>query len=181
MSINTLYASFRFLVFEVGCGKWQDTSLINSCRSTNAAFLWSPQLKPHKTNLNIPPIVLTHGGIFDRLGWFLQKSMKPFLSHMKAYSNSTTDLLTRFNAYTGVKTIGNDAHLRWRGVHLDQHQRWISHRNQFGACSEALVEFVRIENRENFWTSSPYPWQLHIWIKKQAFQTNLWTTFQQPT
>ena len=43
------------------------------------------------------PIVSAWGGIFDRLGWFLQQILKPLLKHVAAHINNTNDLLQRFN------------------------------------------------------------------------------------
>ena len=51
--------------------------------------------KTHKKELKIRPIVSACGGIFDRLGWFLQTLLKPLLENVPAHLNNTSDLLTR--------------------------------------------------------------------------------------
>ena len=84
------------------------TTFINNLQTPTTArtqhFYGLP--KTHKTNLKIRPIVSACGGIFDRLGWFLQQLLKPLLSHVKAHLNSTTDLLARFNAIEESKLSG---------------------------------------------------------------------------
>ena len=54
--------------------------------------------KTHKPTLKIRPIVSACGGIFDRLGWFLQQLLKPLLNFVTAHLRNTEDLITRFEA-----------------------------------------------------------------------------------
>ncbi len=65
----------------------------SSCRTQR--FYALP--KTHKQVLKIRPIVSACGGIFDRLGWLLQRILKPLLNSVSAHLNSTSDLLQRFN------------------------------------------------------------------------------------
>ena len=51
--------------------------------------------KTHKKNLKIRPIVLAPGGVFDRVGWFLQQILKPLLAHVQSHLSSTPNLIDR--------------------------------------------------------------------------------------
>ena len=62
--------------------------------------------KTHKKELKIRPIVSACGGIFDRLGWFLQQILKPLLKHVAAHINNTNDLLQRFNNIDKINLKG---------------------------------------------------------------------------
>ena len=54
--------------------------------------------KTPKADWKIRPLVSACGGIFDRLGWFLQQLLKPLLKHVKAHLNNTSDLIARFDS-----------------------------------------------------------------------------------
>ena len=56
--------------------------------------------KTHKEQLKIRPIVSACGGIFDRLGWFLQVLLKPLLKNVSAHLNSTAQLVERLENTT---------------------------------------------------------------------------------
>ena len=62
--------------------------------------------KTHKEVLKIRPIVSACGGIFDRLGWFLQQLLKPLLNHVKAHLNNTSDLIARFDSMESSELEG---------------------------------------------------------------------------
>ena len=52
------------------------------------------------------PIVPTRGGIFDRLGWFLQHLLKPLLKHVSAHLNSTTECIQRMEKVDSDQLAG---------------------------------------------------------------------------
>ena len=54
--------------------------------------------KTHKAVLKIRPIVSACGGIFDRLGWFLQYLLKPLLKSVPAHLNNTAELVSKIHA-----------------------------------------------------------------------------------
>jgi len=61
------------------------------CRTQKFYFL----MKTHKEGMKIRPIVSASGGPFDRIGWFLQRILKPLLQHVAAHINSTESLLNQ--------------------------------------------------------------------------------------
>jgi len=65
--------------------------IYKECRTQKFYFL----MKTHKEGRKIRPIVSASGGPFDRIGWFLQKMLKPLLQHVSAHIGSTEDLLTQ--------------------------------------------------------------------------------------
>ena len=54
--------------------------------------------KTHKAVLKIRLIVSACGGIFDRLGWFLQYLLKPLLKSVPAHLNNTAELVSKIHA-----------------------------------------------------------------------------------
>ena len=75
------------------------TLLINKMMSppntTTQNFYALP--KTHKKTLKIRPIISGVGGIFERLGWFLNHILQPLLQHIPAHIQSTNELIQRFN------------------------------------------------------------------------------------
>ena len=43
----------------------------------------------------VRPIVSAPGGVFDRVGWFLQQILKPLLAHVQSHLSSTPNLIDR--------------------------------------------------------------------------------------
>ena len=64
-----------------------------TCRTQQ--FYALPQT--HRKVLKIRPIVSGRGGIFERLGWFLQCILRPLLAHVSAHITNTERLIDRFN------------------------------------------------------------------------------------
>ena len=62
--------------------------------------------KTHKETLKIRPIVSACGGIFDRLGWFLQQILKPLLTKVSAHVKNTSELIERFNSVSPADLQG---------------------------------------------------------------------------
>ena len=158
------------------------TTFINNLQTPTTArtqhFYGLP--KTHKTNLKIQPIVSACGGIFDRLGWFLQQLLKPLLSHVKAHLNSTTDLLARFNAkeeskLSGTIPISFDVVSLYTNINVEE-------------AIETSLEYALKHKLNLYGLRTDKRFELHLildnnifWIRKHAFQTNPWTSYgQQP-
>ena len=128
--------------------------------------------KTYKTNLKIRPIVSACGGIFDRLGWFLQQLLKPLLSHVKAHLNSTTDLLARFNAIeesklSGTIPISFDVVSLYTNINVEEAietslEYALKHKlNLYGLRTDELFELLHLILDNNI-----------LRKRKHAFQTN---------
>ena len=81
--------------------------------------------KTHKETLKIRPIVSGKGGIFDRIGWFLQNLLKPLLTNVAAHINNTQQLIDRLDSVpieqlTGKIPISFDVRALYTNINIDE-------------------------------------------------------------
>ena len=81
--------------------------------------------KTHKKTLKIRPIVSGKGGIFDRIGWFLQNLLKPLLTNVAAHINNTQQLIDRLDSVpieqlTGKIPISFDVRALYTNINIDE-------------------------------------------------------------
>ena len=93
IKINT---ALKHILTERGFSKALISQLQTPTMARTQVFYALP--KTHKETLKIRPIVSAPGGIFDRIGWLLQRLLKPLLKFVQAHLSSTTDLIERLES-----------------------------------------------------------------------------------